>query len=227
MSVHSGSRSRSTRRRGAGPPDPTRVRPLYYMTPIENVASIAVRGIRSYELASRMRPRPRSVADRSVNARRDDLELEGRPIHSFVPLYWATHTPMQYLVTQKRRTILQSELVFVEVSNDVLDFEGAWMSDGNAAKGKTSFYPQRSGAREVDWEIIDTPNCYSETYRWRKAAEVLVPDRVPPRYFTRICVRTPRARARVRREIDALLRSRVRTPTLVPVAVELSCYYDE
>lgn len=73
------------------------------------------------------------------------------------------------------------------------------------------------GCDAVAWEIVDTFNCYSTKYRRKKAAEVLVPDKVPSSYITRLCVRSPRARAQLRRNIDVLLESRVRKPSLAPV----------
>lgn len=192
---------------------------------MENVPSIVARGIYSYERAAGIRPRPTSIADGRVNALREDLLLEGRPLHSFVPLYWATHTPMQYVNTQKRLILPPDELIFIEVSNEVLDLDDTWMSDGNATSEATGFYPQRTGAEAVIWEIVDTRDCYSQEYKWRKAAEVLVPDRVPPRYFSRICVRTPRARTQLRKRIDRHIPARTRKPGVPPIAVDPNLYY--
>lgn len=206
-------------------PSPPRKRPLYYMAPIANASSIAIRGIVAFSAACRLRPRPVSIADPGVNERRDDLALDGVPLHDFVPLYWATHTPMQYVITQKRRWIAQDDLVFFEIDDGVLDIEGTWMSDGHAVSDDTEFYEGTSGWDEVDWEIVDTYDCWSKEYRRRKAAEVLVYGKVPQIYITRICVRSARVRVRLRRQINEGLERRVRKPEIAPIVVGPDLYY--
>lgn len=74
---------------------------LYYMAPIENAAFIAGFGILSYntihakgDLAAIVH----TIADPFVNNRRHGRNVAGRSLHDYVPLYWATHTPMQYVL---------------------------------------------------------------------------------------------------------------------------------
>jgi hypothetical protein len=68
---------------------------LYYMAHIRNAPTIAAFGILPYNQIHsnpQVAAQIQSIADPFVNHRRHLRVIDGRSLHDFVPLYWATHT---------------------------------------------------------------------------------------------------------------------------------------
>ena len=177
---------------------------LYYMLPLENVLSVMKSGILSHNRA-KLLPH-RSFADASVQWRRDHLIIPGanKHIHDYVPLYFTTHTPMQYVLTQGANSVIdQEELVFIEVDAvKAFSTPGAVFTDGNVASGETYIHTDLEGLSELDWHVIrEVPNCYSREYKRKKAAEVLVPDHVPSDHFLRAVVFNAKVQKRLSRVV--------------------------
>lgn len=182
---------------------------LYYMAPVDNLRSIAKIGILSYNQAKRFDHR--SIASEEVQSRRDDkiIPLMGKSIHDYVPLYFTTRTPMQYVITTststRQRVIEQDDLVFIEINAlAVFCQSGALFSDGNAAASKTKYYSDPNELFKLDWKNIRFPNIYSlirNDWEWQrvKQSEVLVPERIPVGFFKEIVVYSDKARRKVRR----------------------------
>ena len=159
---------------------------LFYMAPRKNAPWIALSGVFSYNRinTSDFSQFLQSIADPFVNNRRDSLQIEEKPLHDYVPLYWATHTPMQYVVK-----LPQDQLVFfVLEAAQILKLSGVITTDGNAASNDTKFFRGDGALPHLDWEIIQTPNCWSREYKRKKCAEVLVPDKIEPTLIRQICV---------------------------------------
>jgi hypothetical protein len=169
-------------------------RNLYYMSPLCNAGAIANIGVFSHNKAARLGElgiAARSFANPSVNALRSHIPVGpcGRSLHDFVPLYWATHTPMQYIVTQGGRPELNKELVFFLFdAEELLGLPGIWTTDGNAAHGESNRYESAGAVQHLDDGILNTPDCYSPEFKRKKHAEVLVPDWIPPSYLQRAAV---------------------------------------
>jgi len=164
---------------------------LHYIAPMANIPSILARGILSYNSVEKMEHI--NYAPWDVQKRREEeIPGFGKQIHDYVPLYFATHTPMQRVLTRKTKKglppLTQEELVFVEVKIDVFKIEGVVFSDGNAASSETKFYTEFEDFSKLDWKIIHNPKCYSRNYKRKKTAEVLIPDNVPIQYFRGIIV---------------------------------------
>jgi len=71
---------------------------LHYIAPIENACLIAAVGIFPHNLADRIPHQDFSM--RKVQWLRQNRDIpNGKTIHDCVPLYFATHTPMQYVWT--------------------------------------------------------------------------------------------------------------------------------
>lgn len=153
------------------------------MAPMSNVPYILAYGILSYnEVKSHpdLINNSASIADPFVNNRRHRVVVGGKSLHDYVPLYWATHTPMQYVVTIKERRLDQRDLVFfVFEAKRVLAIPGVVTTDGNAASSETRFFNGKGAIEHLDWGILNTRNCYSREYKRRKCAEVLVPKKIP------------------------------------------------
>ncbi len=207
-------------------------RPLYYMAPMGpppagNAALIRVIGIQSYNQRHKIPQLDQfvsSIADPSVNQRRHWRQIGERSLHDFVPFYWATHTPMQY-VTMRNKVIPQDDLVFfVCDAEEILELPGIWTSDGNTASDETSVFPGRGAEPLLDWKIINTRDCYWKEYKRKKCAKVLVPDCVPHELIKRVYVYSDAARAELDRRTDRL-RTAVATTSIAPVEVCRDLYY--
>jgi len=176
---------------------------------MQNAASIALLGILSYNQLQRLPELDKlsvSIADPFVNRRRHRRQINGRSLHDFVPLYWATHTPMQYVDTVKNGTLPEDDLVFFVLdAGQVLTLPGVMTTDGNAASKETVVCEGLGALLHLDLGIIRTPDCYSHDWKRRKCAEVLVPDRVPTDKISYIAVRTD--------EVASQLRSTLKTVT--------------
>ncbi|MFJ7259629.1 DUF4433 domain-containing protein [Streptomyces globosus] len=159
----------------------SRVGELHYITSIENVESIAERGLLSHLNANSLPHR--SVALESVqDLRRDKRVPSGGLLHSYANLYFDARNPMMYRLIQDGH----KDLIVVRVSSSVLDLPNAVLSDGNAAAGTTRFYRSPDGLKALDesrvyaasWNHADI---FEKTERKRqRCAEALIPESVGP-----------------------------------------------
>lgn len=122
---------------------------MYHMSHFENLRDILKSGalLSQQELDSR-KIKSYSIANSEVqNLRRrihvwDFSEKRYRPLHSYVPFYFTTHTPM--LRNQRNRGI-QNQIIIFEVSRAYLDDPGVLFTDGNASNQQLS----KSAGEEV------------------------------------------------------------------------------
>jgi hypothetical protein len=174
------------------------------MLPIENVPLVLALGILAFNKVGSFARR--NLSDWAVQMRRASLLISDRPIHDYVPLYFATHTPMQYRLTESaRRTIEQKELVFIELdATRVFQIPGVLFADGNAAAEDTRFYHDLSCLKRLDWHVIHhVRRCQTREYRRRKMAEVLVPEKVPSTCFNRLVVFSGESQLTIKRLVES------------------------
>lgn len=201
---------------------------LYYMAPMQNAPLIALFGIFSYNrIHSVSELQVQSIAHPFVNDRRHWRQFEGRSLHDYVPLYWATHTPMQYVVTFKDPCLPQTQLVFfVFRASRVLQLPSVFTTDGNASSDATQFYSGDGALEHLDWEVIHTPDCWTKEYKRKKCAEVLVPDRIETNLILQICVSTEAAIVQLEDRIRAIAQQAGINQRVAPIAVDSSLFYD-
>ena len=172
---------------------------LGYITAIANLPSILERGILSHRLAATIEHV--DVAMASIQDRREgkpvpDVRLpRPRELHEYAPLYVCPRNPMMYV-----RSSRHEELCVLRIDPSILDHEGVVVADGNAASDYTRFDAAPGGLVHVDEEMTfaefwTDANVYTYYERKRrKCAEVLVPDRVDPRFVVGAYVSCERAR---------------------------------
>lgn len=192
---------------------------LHYMAPMGNAKLIAIRGILSYNQMKEAEKSSaykefmhklgvQSIADAYVQRRRDQIWVgdadDGKPLHDYVPFYFGIHTPMQYVVTRANIKDQQNTIILIEVDLDkIFKVSGVLYTNGNAASHVTKFFSSVSGIDHIDWQIVyNTWNCYSSTYRWKKCAEVLVPNSVSTECIKRFVFLTEAAKNDFRRWLD-------------------------
>ena len=165
---------------------------LYYIAPVSNIPSILARGILSFNRVQKIEHQDFSM--RYVQKRREEeIPGTGKEIHDYVPLYFATHTPMQRVLIfgtkNKPRSISCIELAFIVLNgSSIFQQPGVIFTDGNAASEKTGFYTNLADLEKLDWDIIRRRSGTTRDYKRKKAAEVLVPNFIPVTYFNKIVV---------------------------------------
>jgi len=177
--------------------DRSELQELHYITPICNLPSILQHGVLSHARAAAL-PHE-SVAMQEMQDRRASIRVPGgRSLHEYSNLYICGRNPMLY----KRRD-RHSELCVLQISADVLDLPNVVITDRNAGgRGDyAQFRPSPSGLRIVDRSLTFAEYWTSpdQIDYWRrkaaKCAEVLVPDRVEPRFVRGAYVSCDQAKA--------------------------------
>ena len=170
---------------------------LHYITPICNIPSILQNGILSHVRASRLQHE--SVAMQTIQDRRARVRVpRGRPLHEYANLYICGRNPMLY-----KRLGQHEKICVLSVSAEVLDLQGVIVTDSNASSNYVRFAAAPDGLRIVDhghtfaewWTDQDPIQQCRKTAA--KCAEVLVPDRVEPRFLRGVYVSSDQARADV------------------------------
>lgn len=189
---------------------------LYYIAPIENALWILILGILSRKkILSPHTPQINDISHEAVQDRRKEIILPSeRPLHDYVPLYFTTHTPTQYIMTRtlKKNSYKEENKYPVIIEIDALSIfqtPDIFYSDGNAASAGTVFYDNYSELKNLDWDIIKKKqiNIHSKEEKRKKAAEVLVPDSVPTSTFKRIITHSNETIARLKTKLTPIISS--------------------
>jgi hypothetical protein len=180
------------------------LRELHYITPIGNVSSILQHGLLSHVSAARLKPA--SVAMQEIQRRRSPVMIPGgRRLHEYVNLYICGRNPMLYKLRHHR-----DQLCVLSVSPDVLDLAGAVIADCNASSNYVRFSAAPAGLQLVNRELTfaefwtDDDPIVSYRKKSAKCAEVLVPNRVVPRYLLAVYVWNDAVGQQLRQVIGAL-----------------------
>jgi len=176
---------------------------LHCIMPMANVPSVCEHGILSHALTNTMTKGAHvSVADQNVQDLRATKRVPGgRTLHEYANLYINARNPMMFKLVARG---LRGSLCVLRVSTDVLDLPDVVVSDANAAaKGVyTRFEEAPEGLaivnRNLTFARYWTHADYIEELRHKSAmnAEVLVPERVHPRYIRGAWVADAAAKAR-------------------------------
>lgn len=170
---------------------------LHYIAHMDNVQSILRIGILSNKRVSKVGHT--SVAVQEVQDRRAKVVVPGgRKLHEYVNLYVCARNPMLYM-----RQAQHLDLCVLQVSTHVLDLPGVVVTGANASSAYIRFAAAPAGLNVVDREAT-----FAEYWtdpdpivQWRKksakCAEVLVPDKVDPRFIMGVYVSCQEAKDRL------------------------------
>jgi len=121
---------------------------LHYITPIQNVPSIMNHGILCHQKAKQLNHA--SVAMQEIQEIRAKKVIPGgKPIHSYVNLYFCARNPMMY-----KRAAQHRFLCVLRINTEVFDLPGVVIADGNAASGYTGFWSSKTGLGKIDFELV-------------------------------------------------------------------------
>jgi len=160
------------------------VKELYYITPIANLLSIMQYGILSNELSKKL-PHE-SLAMEEIQSKRGNIQIPGaRKLHEYANLYFDAHNPMLSRIRDRN-----SQICVLCVDPSILDMSDVIISDQNASSNYVRFYPVKAGLEALNKDTIfatfwlHPDNQFEEwAHKSAKCAEVLVPDKVEPKYI--------------------------------------------
>lgn len=184
---------------------------LYYITHIENVASMLQRGILSHAAVEKEAVAFTPIYDSAiVSSRGEKRTPAGRSLWDYANLYFQPRNPMLYRVVLEKD---KKNLAVIGVRPDVLHLPGVFVTDGNAANSPTQFFPMPDGLKQlsVQWKVIESEWWRSDDGSKRKImAECLVPDRVAPENIQSVYVADHDVAERLRQ------RAGIRHVSLIP-----------
>ena len=167
---------------------------LHYITPIENLPSIAEHGVLSHNRVARITHR--SVALTEIQKRRAKVTVPGgRPLHEYANLYICARNPMMYVRRSGHLT-----LCVIRIDPSVLDLAGVVVTDKNASSDYVSFRAAPAGLKIVDKGMTFADDWTDSDYiqylrkKAAKCAEVLVPDAIAPNFIVGAYVSCDEAR---------------------------------
>jgi hypothetical protein len=171
--------------------DRNKLKELHCIMPITNIPTVMELGILSHRRAQAV-PHE-SVADPEIQDRRARVRVpDGRPLHEYANVYLTARNPMMY-----RRLEQDASLCVLSIDTGVLDLPGAVVADRNASADFVRFAPAPNGLAIVDEALTFaqywTHDDHYEQIRRKQAkqAEVLVPDRVDPKFIRGAYVSCP------------------------------------
>jgi hypothetical protein len=118
--------------------------------------------------------------------KRENKRIPGAgKLHDYANLYFDAHNPM----LSKRRDC-NNEICISRISATILGLPGVIVSDQNAASNYVRFYPVKEGLAAINKERLfarywtHPENQYEEwSHKSDKCAEVLIPNRVEPKFI--------------------------------------------
>lgn len=120
---------------------------IYHMVHFDNLQSILQRrALLSKERVLEEAIEYQSIAYENVQSLRDRIfiwdvsQKAFRGLHSYVPFYFATLTPMLFV---QYRNGIQDQIVVFEVGRSVLKEQGVLFTDGNASNQQLSVYSDK------------------------------------------------------------------------------------
>ncbi|MBI3351511.1 MAG: DUF4433 domain-containing protein [Nitrospirae bacterium] len=158
---------------------------LYFIAPIDNVASILKKGLLSHNMMKKLAITHVSVASGDVQARRVDKVVPGgRKLHDYVNIYLNARNSMLYSLLDR-----QKEICVLRIDRKVMRLQKAIISDENAARGWAKFQPSPDGLEMIDKEELfglswNHPDPFEkDRLKGLMCAEVLVPEKVSAKYI--------------------------------------------
>jgi hypothetical protein len=178
------------------------IRYLFYITHIDNVASIIERGLLSHAEIDRQQVPFTPIYDESiVSWRKQKCTPEGRSLWEYANLYFQPRNPMMYRVVHEKN---KDMLAVVAVRPAIMDIEGVFMTDGNAANSPTEFFDVAQGMKvlSANWRTIQNDWWSREDGSKRRImAECLVPRHVGPEYIEAVYVPNLEAKKKLDHEL--------------------------
>jgi len=181
------------------------IRYLFYITHIDNVASIVERGLLSHGEVERQQVPFTPIYDESiVGRRREKSTPQGKSLWDYANVYFQPRNPMMYRVIHEKNI---DSLAVVAVRAAIMQAEGVIITDGNAANAPTKFFDYVEGMKAIsaNWKTIQNDWWSAEDGSKRRImAECLVPGQIDREYIEAVYV----PRLETKEKLDRVLRGR-------------------
>lgn len=166
---------------------------LYYITHIDNLASMLGHGILSHQEIERRQLSYVSIYNKSiVNSRRAKKTPDGKSLWEYANLYFKARNAMLYQVVVAKQKPLDEIVVIAVDYYSIIHQPGVFISTGNAAHNDSECIPTTPQKRvgeafaKFGWALaLDYWNEFDGTKRMMMA-ECLVPEKVLPERITTI-----------------------------------------
>lgn len=159
---------------------------LYYITHIDNVPSILEKGIICHDTIIREGIRYTRIYDEEIVSNRKNRESpNGKSLWNFANVYFQATNPMLYRVTREKGV---EKIAIIAVRRDILDLEGVFVSDGNAASYNSKIEPVSPSLLSVIADQIATIWWDAVDGKRKSMAECLVPEKIDPEYVQTVFV---------------------------------------
>ena len=180
------------------------IKALYYITHIDNLPSILEKGILSHEKIENDQVQPERIYNTEIiNIRKEKRTPNQKSLWSYANLYFQARNPMMYRVVHEKGA---RDLAVLEVSENILQTLGIFITDGNAANAPTQFYPLIDGLKVLR---LQRKILYNEWWnnldgsKRKIMAECLVPDSIRPEFINSVYVADEETRRNVSEKIGS------------------------
>ena len=177
-------------------------RELYYITHIDNLSSILARGVLSHTKMDAEGVHSTPIYDADIVSRRNQIMTpDTKYLWSYANLYFQPRNAMMYRVVHEKKA---ENLAVVGVNKKVLNEQGVFITDGNAAHETTQIYYPSKGLEILrqQWPIIRNDWWNRDDGSKRKImAECLIRDQVKPEYIQNVYVASNSARDAIEENI--------------------------
>jgi hypothetical protein len=191
---------------------------LYYITHIDNAASILEKGILCHGYIEANEIPFTAIYDKDIVVKRKNKKLsDGRSLWEFANLYFQPRNPMLYRVIHNSGV---DNLVIISIKPNILNRDDVLITTGNAANAASEILTSTDGKKklaEITQNSVEVEWWNDRNGSKRKImAECLVPGNVPPEFIHSIYVASHDSKVKV--EIEA-------TKKNIPVVVEPELFF--
>lgn len=151
---------------------------LYYICHVGNLGSILEKGIFSRQDIQSGNIAHEDIHDPGVLSQRDKTLSDDKNLQKYVNLYFQPRNAMLYrLVCNLGR----EPLAILQIDSSVLEVEGSYFTDRNAAAYHAQFYSNLSDLKRIDEKVFKKEYwTESDDTKQKMMAEVLIPNPISP-----------------------------------------------
>jgi hypothetical protein len=163
------------------------LRELFYITHVKNLKSILHNGILSHNRIEQSGIPYERIYNKEVVSRRQNITApNGKNLWSFANVYFQARNPMLYTVLRNNPL---NEIAVVGIDRSIIDHEGVFFANGNAAHSQTEIFPE-SARKTILPKIIEQIDreYWNEVDGSKRTimAECLIPDEIPSQYIREV-----------------------------------------
>ncbi len=205
--------------------------PLYHITHMRNLASIAAAGgLRAHNVLHQEQTEYTSIAHQTIQDRRATTQVPcgpGGTLHDYVPFYFAERSPMLYTLYRgnvEGHAGGQEPIIHLVTSVEAVQAAGRRFvfTDGHAIMAFTAFHTDLAQLDIIDWEVMQA-QYWADTAedpdrKRRRQAEFLIYETCPWSLIQEIGVISRPVQA----QVEHALRGVAHRP---PVTIHRDWYY--